>query len=271
MILNAWYDRATGASSTCNTDITATELSYGNLPPLEGDSAAKLLVPTFGEQLHAQRGGRVVAISMKPRSSITLAGRGADIVTWFDDRGAWTTSSVYGKHPAVQKFVDANPIGNLFNAAWDRLRPVETYDGTDDGAGEKTVGGWATTFPHPLAPATGKPDRTFFVRWTSSPFSDEYMGRMAAAVVDELKLGQEARTDLLGISFSALDLVGHAYGPRSHEVQDVIARLDLVIGTLLDKLDATVGKDRYVLGLSADHGVAPVPEQTQGSGRILNA
>src|SRR5262249_18683412 len=119
------------------------------------------------------------------------------------------------------------------------------------------------TFPHRLGVAGGKPDADFFAQWQRSPFSDEYLERMAVAAVDALELGKGAHTDLLAVSFSALDGVGHVFGPRSHEVQDLLVRLDLTIGRLLDHLDRTVGASGYVLALSADHGVAEIPEHVQ--------
>ena len=81
-----------------------------------------------------------------------------------------------------------------------------------------------------------------------------------------MKLGQGATTDYLAISFSALDVVGHDFGPRSHEVQDVLLRLDDTIGKLLDQLDKRLGPDKYVLALTADHGVATIPEQATAGG-----
>ncbi len=91
---------------------------------------------------------------------------------------------------------------------------------------------------------------------------------MGMAMVDSLKLGQRTTTDFLGISFSSLDLIGHGYGPRSQEVQDQLVRLDKTIGGLLEHLDKTVGAGNYVLGLSADHGVADVPDQSGQGGRM---
>src|SRR5215510_2404017 len=93
---------------------------------------------------------------------------------------------------------------------------------------------------------------------------------MAAANDDALNLGKGPRTDFLGISFSALDLVGHAYGPSSHEVQDILARLDVTIGELLDQLDRTVGAGNYVVAFSADHGVGQIPEESGAGGRETN-
>ncbi len=92
---------------------------------------------------------------------------------------------------------------------------------------------------------------------------------MAAASDRCAEARQGTTTDFLGVSFSAVDGVGHVYGPRSHEVQDVLVRLDRTIGRLLEHLDAAVGRGNYVLGLSADHGVAEIPEQV-GGGRVAS-
>src|SRR5207302_506054 len=87
------------------------------------------------------------------------------------------------------------------------------------------------------------------------------------------KLGQRHATDFLCVGFSCNDLVGHCWGPDSQEVLDITLRTDLVIKELLDYLDAKIGKDRYVVGLSADHGVSPLPEfaakQGKPAGRVV--
>ena len=125
-------------------------------------------------------------------------------------------------------------------------------------------------FPHPVASKSGKPDSEFVSRWRRSPLSDRYLGQFAQYLARELKLGQAPGTDMLSVSFSGVDIVGHEYGPHSHEVQDMLIRVDEQIGALLTSLDQLVGRDRYVVALSSDHGVALVPEQDGGvvSGRM---
>ena len=270
MILNNWFDPKTGKSPYCTDDPTVTELSYNQLSPVQGDSAKLLAVPALGEQIMS-RGGRSVALSLKPRSAVTLTGHTSTAVAWFDDRGGWTTSTAFTKEPVpfLKAFIDANPITADYDKVWERTLPLSAYQGQDDMKGEGKVVGWTSTFPHPLAVAGGKVDADYYARWQRSPYSDEYLGRMAAAAVDALKLGRGAATDFLGVSFSATDGVGHVYGPRSHEVQDVLIRLDRTIGTLLAHLDASVGAGNYVLGLSADHGVSEIPEQI-GGGRVVS-
>ena len=110
------------------------------------------------------------------------------------------------------------------------------------------------------------PDAAFYERWQTSPLSDDYMAQMALDVAKQMHFGTPGATDLMGISFSALDRVGHAFGPQSHEVQDTLVRLDRSLGSLFSGLDALVGPGNYVVALVADHGVAPVPEQMLAHG-----
>ena len=267
MILNAWYDRAAGASTSCTAD--AAERTFGvNGTTAAGHSARRLLAGTLADRVRASF-GQVVSISQKARSAIGMAGHGGDVVLWFDERGDWVTSSAFAPAPPpfVREFVAGHPMAADYGKVWERTLPLPEYTGVDDAAGEKPPAGWTTTFPHALAAPSGKPDPAFYSLWARSPFADEYLGRMAAAAVDAFRLGRGAQTDLLAVSFSALDLAGHAFGPESHEVQDLVLRLDRTLGLLLDHLDRSVGRDGYVLALSADHGVSGIPEQTPGAGR----
>jgi predicted AlkP superfamily pyrophosphatase or phosphodiesterase len=229
-----------------------------------------LLVPALGEQIMS-RGGRSVAISLKPRSAVTLVGHKTTSVLWFDDRGGWTTSTAFtdGPVPFVRDFIDANPITADYGQVWDRTLPLTAYQGEDEVPTEGTTSGWTRSFPHPLGQSGGKPDAQFFGRWQRSPFADEYVARLAIASIDALQLGRRETTDFLGVSFSAVDGVGHVFGPRSHEIQDMLVRLDRTLGRLLDHLDKTVGARNYVIGLSADHGVAEIPDQV-GAGRVAS-
>jgi predicted AlkP superfamily pyrophosphatase or phosphodiesterase len=273
MILNQIYNRDTRQSPYCTADSAVKDVSFSGLPaPAVGNSAAQLLQPTLAEAVKAQRKGRVVGLSLKPRSAIMLAGRQTDAIAWFDDRGGWLTSPWFGPpSAALQEFIAAHPLDADAGKIWDRMLPPDAYQFEDAAVGERGTGGWTSTFPHPLGVPGAAGDGRFYTRWQASPYGDEYLGNMAAAVVESMRLGAGETTDFLAISFSSLDSVGHNFGPRSHEVQDMLLRLDVTLGRLLDVLDARIGKDRYVLGLSADHGVAEIPEQIPGAGRIVSA
>jgi len=148
---------------------------------------------------------------------------------------------------------------------WERTLPAGRYQNDDDGPGERGAAGWDAKFPHRLGNAG---DAAYYAHWMQSPFLDDYLERMAEAAVEQMHLGTQDRTDFLGVSFSAMDTVGHPFGPRSHEVQDVLVRLDISLGKLLDLLDEKVGAGNYVLALSSDHGVADLPEQNPAGGRL---
>ena len=272
MILNAWFDRETGKSTECTVDSSAHEVSYNGLVG-EGDSGQRILKPTLADRVREQQHGRVVTMSLKARSAIGLAGHGGDVVLWFDTRGGWATSSAFASKPIpfLQEFIDHHPVTSAYGQQWDRLFEPSAYQNMDDNPAERPPAGWTRTFPHVIGSKSGKPDTEFYGHWMRSPLSDEYLGKMAAATVEAMHLGRGPQVDFLGVSFSALDLVGHAFGPNSHEVQDLIARLDVTIGDLLDRLDANVGAGNYVVGFSSDHGVAQIPEETGTGGRQTTA
>ena len=266
---NAWWDRESRKQMSCTEDPQAKDAGYG-VPVTAGDSAHRLLVPTFTDTMREKLQAHVVSLSLKDRSAIMLGGHGGDAVTWLSNSlDGWVTSSAFTSSPvpAVKAFIDANPTTADFGKTWDRLLPAARYAGADDGLAEAPPAGWTSTFPHPLKGAAGKVDATYFAQWERSPFADAYLGRFAASLVDSFKLGRHATTDVLAISFSSPDLVGHAFGPRSHEIQDMYAHLDVTLGTLFARLDAAVGKDKWVVGLTADHGVTPIPEQLTAEGK----
>ena len=266
MIANSWYDRETGRHVTCTGDPDSTDVSYATASPDAGDSARRLMVPTLAEIMGKTLKSRVATMSMKARSAIGLAGHKGDFVAWFGDRNAWETSSVFTKAPVpwFVGFLTGHPADRDAGQTWERSLPAARYQYEDDAPGERGSGGWGATFPHPLG-AAGDP--AYYAHWMQSPFLDAYLGEMAAAAIDEMHLGTENRTDFLGVSFSSLDPVGHGFGPRSHEVQDMLVRLDITIGRLLDHLDKKVGAGNYVVAMSADHGVADLPEQNPSGGR----
>lgn len=273
LIGNEWYDREAGRTVVCTADASQQSVPFGGRSVVEHHSLARLNALTFTDELriHATRPPTVVAVSLKARSAITMAGRPSPTTyaVWEAGNGTWTTSTAYTTTPwpVVDRFVTDHPISEDYGQAWTRALPPSSYLFSDNGVAEMAP----AEFPHKLESKTGKPDSEYGGLWRRSPLSDRYVGRLSQHLAGELKLGQSAGTDVLAVSFSALDVVGHEYGPHSHEVQDVLVRLDETLGALLDTLDTLVGRDRYVLGMSADHGVAQIPEQDEqvvpGSGR----
>ncbi len=284
MISNEWWDRnldngkdesgkdkQKGGSVTCTDDPKVKNFGYAGISVTGGNSAAKLLVPAFADELKYQTGAtsRVVAFSLKARAAIMLGGRLADSVTWFDPAvGAWTTSSAYPVASFVEEFAKAHPVTSEFGKTWAPLLPSSAYFYPQAALGAVPPAGFGAAFPHPLRgkPDGKGPDPYFYEKWESSPAADTALVRMAETAVDKLELGKRTGTDFLGIGFSSPDLVGHAFGPRSWEVQDILARLDRDVGDLFSHLDEKVGRGNYVVAFSSDHGVAPISEDLLKSG-----
>jgi predicted AlkP superfamily pyrophosphatase or phosphodiesterase len=269
MVANAWWDRETQKMVTCTADPNAKNSSYAGVSVKGGDSAWRMEVPAFAEELKFQTNGatRVVTFSLKARAAIPMAGHKADAVTWADG-GGWVTSSVYGAMPFVEQYAKAHPIKDDYGKTWTRSLPDGAYWYDEKTTGAVAPEGWDLTFPHPLRgkAAGNEPDAEFYEQWASSPFADTYLTKFAETAVDSLGLGQSGGTDFLGVSYSSPDYVGHAFGPRSWEVQDVLVRLDKDLADLFAHLDKKVGRGNYVVALSADHGVAPVPEDIEKTG-----
>lgn len=270
MVANAWWDRGEQKMVTCTSDPNAKNVAYAGGNTKGGDSAWRMQVPAFAEELKFQLGGapRVVTVSIKARSSITMAGHRGDAVTWVDTSGALVTSSVFGSMPFVEEFAKKNPAAQDFGKTWSLSLPKAAYLYDETATGAATVDGWTTSFPHPLRGKEGAPtpDAAYYEQWSTSPFADSYLTRLAETAVDSLGLGKSGATDFLGVSYSSVDYVGHTFGPRSWEIQDILARLDKDLGELFAFLDKKVGAGNYVVALSADHGVAPIPADMQKTG-----
>ena len=199
-----------------------------------------------------------------------MAGKGATAVTWVGADG-WQTSTAFAREPVpeVVRALGPRPYERERGIVWERLLGEATYEGTDAGIGERPPTGWTNLFPHPLLSPEAPGE--FIELWQTSPYADEQLGAIAASLVESYQLGRRDSVDFLGVSFPATDKVGHDFGPESHELQDVVVRLDRTLGALLTALDRLVGRDRYVLALSADHGVAPMPEARRARRRERRA
>ncbi len=270
IILNAWWERETGKQVNCTEDLKAQTISYGS-PAKGGHSPMRLQVPTLADEMRAQSGGktRVVTMAIKPRAAIMLAGHRSDSTTWYEaSSGAWATTTAFTAAPVpfMERFMKSHPVERDAGKTWTPLLPESAYQFEDAGPGERPPTGWGDSFPHPLGGSHEKPEAEYYRLWGESPFADEFLGEMAEAAVNALGLGKGPGTDYLGMSFDALDSVGHAFGPHSREVQDMLVRLDATLGRLFAFLDRTVGAKNYVVALSADHGVAPIPERMMREG-----
>jgi predicted AlkP superfamily pyrophosphatase or phosphodiesterase len=269
MVANAWWDRESQKMVTCTADPAVKNSAYAGGTAKGGDSAWRMQVPAFSDELRVQSDGatRVVTFSLKARAAITMGGHKADAVTWFDN-GSWITSTPYGTMPFAENFAQAHEVKKELGKSWELTLPKSAYLYDEKATGAVAPEGWELTFPHTLKGKAGgsDADEVFYEQWASSPFADTYLTRFAENAVDQLGMGKSGGTDFLGVSYSSVDYVGHEFGPRSWEIQDILIRLDKDLGDLFAHLDAKVGRGNYVVALSADHGVVPVPEDSSKAG-----
>src|SRR3989475_2244687 len=271
MIANAWWDRKDQKMVTCTADPdpSVKNIGYAGATPQGADTAWRMAVPSFAEELKFQTSGatRIVTFSLKARAAITMAGPRADAATWFDG-GAWVPSTAYGTLPFIEEQAKSHPAKADFGKTWSLSLPETAYWYGEKAFGAVPPDGWDLTFPHPLRgkSAVGEADSAFYDQWASSPYADTALTELAEKAVDALKLGNSNGTDFLAVSYSSVDYVGHEFGPRSREIQDILVRLDKDLGNLFAHLDQKVGRGNYVVALTADHGVVPIPEDMQKTG-----
>ncbi|MBI1832022.1 MAG: alkaline phosphatase family protein, partial [Planctomycetes bacterium] len=221
--------------------------------------------------------GRVASLSIKERAAILMAALRAQICYWFNPANGRFGASPYYRddpHSWVNAFNKKKVADQWLDKTWDRFRPDLDYvkhSGPDDFISEGTGYLQGRTFPHPFKLAdTDDPKenvQNYYDAVTNSPMGNELLLEFAKAAIVAEKLGQTDSTDLLFISFTSNDYVGHTWGPDSQEVLDVTLRSDALMKDLLGFLDAKVGKGKYYLAMSADHGVCPLPEFAEKEGK----
>jgi len=288
VIGNDWLDRATWeqVNSVEDRDSPLVGINPAELGPVAAGNPAKtgrspknFSAVTVGDLLKQRYGdkSKVFTASNKDRAAILLGGKWGDSAYW-DEAGKFVTSRHYrAELPAwVVAFNAEKRAQGAFGKTWDRLLAPEIYEkvqGPDDAAGEYEGSGLTKVFPKKISAAGGASSAAFLTAYENSPFSTEALGEFLQRAIEEEQLGRHAGTDLLGVSFSQIDAIGHNYGPDSHEVMDSMLRLDRVLAALLDKIDRDVGLAHCVIVLTADHGVAPLPERdvTRGGARVKPA
>ena len=242
---NEWYDRAAKTSVTCVSD-ASTQL-IGGVPGATGSSPRRLLVDTFPDELKLSgQASKVIGISIKDRGAILPAGHQADAAYWFDsDSNQFVTSSYYMLQlPEWVTAVNASrPAGKYLGVSWFPF---------DAKPGDK-----------PFCTMVAGAELRYCGSIEATAFGNELLEDFAERALVNEKLGQHEGIDVLLLSLSSNDYVGHAVGPDAPEVRDISIRTDQLLGKLFDLIDERVGKGNTFVVLTADHGVVPVPEENQ--------
>jgi predicted AlkP superfamily pyrophosphatase or phosphodiesterase len=249
VIGNEWFDSLRGRKVYCVEDSDANQVG-GNTGP--GYSPRNLIGSTIGDELRIASGfqSKVIAISLKDRAAVMPGGHTANAAYWYDgESGQFVSSSYYMPElPAwVSHFNSTQPAKPYCGKAWQAL-PETPH-----------VGGKVLSQVH-LDPGQPCPNRDFLAWLRNSPFMNAIELTFASQAIKNEGLGQGPATDLLAISLSVNDSIGHAFGPYSDEVADTTLRTDRDLADFLVELDKTIGLDNVWIALSADHGAAPTPK-----------
>jgi predicted AlkP superfamily pyrophosphatase or phosphodiesterase len=270
VIHNRWVDRATGRPVSAFVDAAHPVLEVP-LVPGQDASPANLMVETLADRLRVatQERGKAVAVSLKARAAIALAGRLGQ-AWWFDDNvGKFVTGTWYTKEfPAWVKELNAKKFPeSFFGKKWELARPRAEYVGEDERSFEADAYGLGRTFPHPLDGGLPSPGPAFYKAFGVSPYSHDLLVQAAKAAMAGEGLGRDEVPDLLAVSISGTDLVFHEFGPHSWEMQDTLVRLDKALEELISAAEkAAGGRANLVIALAADHGGAAAPEHLAAAG-----
>jgi predicted AlkP superfamily pyrophosphatase or phosphodiesterase len=253
---NDWYERTSGDTVYCAGDTSVS--AVGSSSDAGKMSPHRLLTTTITDelQLTTQQASKVIGISLKDRGAILPAGRSADAAYWYDGKsGNWITSSWYmtSLPKWINDFNDRRWPEQYLSKAWNTVLPIREYtvSNPDDNPYEAPFKGEEKpVFPHNLPALRGKS----FELVRRTPFGNTMTKDLGIAAIVGEKMGDDSIPDFLCMSFSATDYVGHQFGPSSVEVEDTYIRLDRDMADLLNFLDNQIGKGKYLIFLTADHG-----------------
>ncbi|NBA89102.1 alkaline phosphatase family protein [Emticicia sp. CRIBPO] len=258
---NDWFDPSLNKRVYCVGDSSVQTVGSSNVTA--GKMSPKnMQVSAITDQLRIGTNyqSRVIGIALKDRGAILPAGHTANAAYWFDSKtGNWISSSFYmDELPSwVKSYNEKKRPAQLMQEGWKTLLPVEQYleSTADDKPYEaKLAGAKKPVFPYELAGTAGDA----FGILSSTPHGNTLTKELALEALKNENLGKGKATDFLTISFSSPDYVGHGFGPNAVEAEDIYLKLDRDIADLLTNLDKAVGKDNYLLFITADHGVMDV-------------
>jgi predicted AlkP superfamily pyrophosphatase or phosphodiesterase len=267
IVRNDFTDRKLGKYVYCVQDDSAKIVGSDNYM---GISPKNLLVPTIGDILKSEQKSKVFSISGKDRSAVLMAGHKADAVFWYHSGTGKIVSSDYymEKLPDYIELINSeNYFNKYFTESWNKKFDIDytQLSREDHFIGESDNKN--TTFPHVLnEDSTEEITSRFYKTMRYTPFLDQYILNVAETILKEEKLGKSENADLLIVGLPSTDYIGHKFGPFSQETLDHLLRLDRYLGNFFSVLDEQIGKDNYLLVMSSDHGVAPVPEYSQKIG-----
>jgi predicted AlkP superfamily pyrophosphatase or phosphodiesterase len=262
------FPRSTGITSNSTGVVDRNYRLLVGQPNEVGASPERFQGTTLFDWLAAKDpAARALSVSMKDRSAILMIGRAKQNVYWYSTSGSFTTSSYYRDTlPTWVNAFNARRIAAGYaGAEWRLLRDSTRYREPDAVPFENF--GRDNTFPHRFPPDSAQ--SASYVRVT--PTMDSITALFALEGLRQTGIGRGPHTDILAVSFSATDVIGHGYGPDSREAHDNELRLDRTIGWFLDSLYRMRDSASVIIALSADHGIQPIPEVARQRGEATGA
>jgi predicted AlkP superfamily pyrophosphatase or phosphodiesterase len=262
IVSNDFYDKDLEKMCYCTAD--SVYPVRGN--SREGRSPLLMKMPTLGDYLiEKSPKSKVMGIGLKDRAGIVMSGKKAQTVLWFDEEiGEFATSSYYQRPAWLGEWNKKNSIQKFAGKSWNMLIPYAVGE-PDSIRWEGNFPGGGKTFPHELP--TQVSDKNYTDAFLVSPYSIDYLFTGAREMILREKLGKDNAPDILSIAVSTTDYVGHVFGPDSRELQELYIHADRLLGEFIDYLDAKVGREHYVMVITSDHGVGPIPEAAREVGR----
>jgi hypothetical protein len=259
---NDWFDRDEKREVYCVEDWKSPVLTPGaherRSPEFLGRSPRRLRGTALGDWMKSRfRASKAYSAAGKDRSAVLMGGKNADGAFWFDgESGQWVTSRYYMKdYPKwVTEFHARRLADAYFGKTWEPQPVPESL------LSSMKIDATNSSLPRVLGRGSLSEDPGFYHAFFESPFLESYLLAFAETLVREEGLGADDAPDFLALGFSSVDSVGHDYGPNSRELLDAVLRLDRELGAFFRFLDRTIGLDEVAVALSADHGVAPLPE-----------
>lgn len=259
---NDWWDNKAQSFIYCTADTTVAPV--GSNSDAGKMSPRNLQTNTICDELRLATNSKskVIGIALKDRGAILTSGHNATGAYWYDDKkGEWITSTHYMKTLPewVTSFDTRKRVDSFYSAGWNTLYPITTY--TQSTADEKSYevkpfGMAAKGFPYDLKRFAG----TNYNAILATPFGNTLTTEFAKKAILSEGLGEDAVTDFLAISYSSTDYIGHSFGTNAVEIEDTYLRLDKELGDFFVFLDEKIGKNQWLLFLSADHGAAHTPD-----------
>ena len=231
-------------------------------------SPHRLMVPALGDWLKERYPtAKVFTASAKARAAIMLGGKHADTAFWWEEENGHLESSTYYEVPDwFESFNEQRLAARFYAKVWNPL-PLSPEDLQRLKVESLDLGPLRPSFPHVFGGLRPAPVETFYDDLWGSPWLDMHLAQLAHTILEKEQLGTDEVPDLLALSFSVSDIIGHRFGPNSREYVDILLRQDKLVGEILSQIDSQVGLDQTLVVLTSDHGVVPAPEILQHWGK----